>query len=155
MGRDEFYRKVGLTPSDMSEAVTSDAVDSVLSEEPQVAIQTRPDDPSHGSAKSSPDQHRDGLTAELRDELSRVRETPEPRLRDEEGDSSSEFEPDDAPIEATSVQPMTGDEGLGHNVERGDDQAEATESEPPQRRTWRFPLKFVFLDPIFGPDPDD
>lgn len=154
--RDEFYTKVGLTPSNMSEAVTSDAADADLSEVQRVGIQARPDDASHVSATPPPDQHSDGPTAELRDEPSRVREIPEPRLRAEEGDSSGQVGPDDAPIEATSTQPTSGDEGLGHSLERGDDPADTAASEPPRQRNRRwFPLEFAFLDRVFGPDPDD
>ena len=145
MSRDEFYRRVGLPPPEMSEAVTADTAGSVLSEESQVAIPTRPDDPSSGSVTSPPDQHRDELLAELRRELSEEREKRErfeTRLS-EEGVPSSELRPDQAPIEAASVERMT------------EPTVEAPIDEPRQpARKRQHGLSFPFLDWLFGPDPE-
>ena len=62
----------------------------------------------------------------------------------------------DAPIEAASVQPLAGEEGQGNSLEQGNDPADAAEGEPRSgRKKRRFPINFVFLDPVLGPDPED
>lgn len=133
LGNEERERGSG----DAGEAVIS-AAGSVPSEGSPVGMQSSPNDPSHRSVPSTPDQHHEEVLAALQSELSRERarrEALEAQL--EEPDASGQLVPDDSSIEAALVQPMI------------------AESEPAQEKPRREPIfRFTFLDGLFGPDPD-